>query len=162
MSCVARLRRSACVWPIFWTRRVNPLVSQALKQRLVERRSSPRWRQGRKSATRRMPVRAPPCQPRNTRAMLTVRCRSLVAGVEDKPGDTRSQGGGKRRIGSADRGTPAAGSLPREQAESEYRKAIAAVNQGRVPEALDSLRTALRLDAFGVAARQRWSSSCWK
>ncbi len=77
-----------------------------------------------------------------------------VAGVEDKPGDTRSQGGGKSgESAPLIERTPAAGS-PREQAESEYRKAIAAVNQGRVPEALDSLRTALRLDAFRVAARQ--------
>ena len=43
---------------------------------------------------------------------------------------------------------------PRERAESEYRKAIVAVNQGRVSESLDSLRNALRQDGFHVASRQ--------
>lgn len=49
--------------------------------------------------------------------------------------------------------TPAAGS-PHERAESEYRKAIAAVNQGRVSEAVDSLRNALHQDSLHVASRQ--------
>ena len=49
--------------------------------------------------------------------------------------------------------TPAAGS-PHERAESEYRKAIAAVNQGRVSEAVGSLRNALRQDSLHVASRQ--------
>lgn len=43
---------------------------------------------------------------------------------------------------------------PRERAESEYRKAIVAVNQGRVSESLDSLRNALRQDGLHVASRQ--------
>lgn len=43
---------------------------------------------------------------------------------------------------------------PRERAETEYRKAIAAVNQGRVAEALEGLRNALRQDALHVASRQ--------
>ncbi len=43
---------------------------------------------------------------------------------------------------------------PRERAEAEYRKAIAAVNQGRVVEALDGLRNVLKLDGFHVASRQ--------
>lgn len=43
---------------------------------------------------------------------------------------------------------------PRERAESEYRKAIAAVNQGRMAEALDDLRNALRQDGLHVASRQ--------
>ncbi|MBK8894652.1 MAG: tetratricopeptide repeat protein [Propionivibrio sp.] len=49
--------------------------------------------------------------------------------------------------------TDAAGS-PRERVENEYRKAISAVNQGRVAEALDGLRNALRLDSLHVASRQ--------
>lgn len=49
--------------------------------------------------------------------------------------------------------TPAAGS-PHERAESGYRKAIAAVNQGRVSEAVGSLRHALRQDSLHVASRQ--------
>lgn len=49
--------------------------------------------------------------------------------------------------------TDALGS-PRERAESEYRKAIVAVNQGRVTESMDGLRNALRQDAFHVASRQ--------
>lgn len=43
---------------------------------------------------------------------------------------------------------------PRERAEVEYRKAIAAVNQGRVDEALAGLRSALQQDGFHQAARQ--------
>ncbi len=47
----------------------------------------------------------------------------------------------------------AAGS-PRDRAEGEYRKAIAAVNQGRLAEAMDGLRSALRQDVFHSASRQ--------
>jgi len=49
--------------------------------------------------------------------------------------------------------TEATGS-PRDRAESEYRKAIAAVNQGRVDEALTGLRNALQQDHFHQASRQ--------
>ena len=47
----------------------------------------------------------------------------------------------------------AAGS-PRERAEADYRKAIVALNQGRLDEAVDGLRKALRDDAMHVGARQ--------
>ena len=43
---------------------------------------------------------------------------------------------------------------PRERAESEYRKAISAVNQGRIDEAVDGLRNALRQDVLHSASRQ--------
>ena len=43
---------------------------------------------------------------------------------------------------------------PQEHAELEYRKAIAAVNQGRVDEALMGLRNALRQDGFHLPSRQ--------
>lgn len=43
---------------------------------------------------------------------------------------------------------------PRERAESEYRKAIAALNQGRLDDAVDGLRSALRDDSLHVGARQ--------
>jgi MSHA biogenesis protein MshN len=43
---------------------------------------------------------------------------------------------------------------PRERAEAEYRKAITAVNQGRVDEALAGLRNTLQQDGFHQAARQ--------
>lgn len=43
---------------------------------------------------------------------------------------------------------------PRERADAEYRKAIAAVNQGRVTEALDGLRNVLQQDSYHVASRQ--------
>ena len=49
--------------------------------------------------------------------------------------------------------TDALGS-PRDRAETEYRKAISAVNQGRVDEALTGLRNALRQDAYHLASRQ--------
>jgi len=49
--------------------------------------------------------------------------------------------------------TDAAGS-PRERAEADYRKAINAVNQGRVSEALEGLRNALRQDGQHSASRQ--------
>ena len=41
-----------------------------------------------------------------------------------------------------------------ERAESAYRKAIAAVNEGRIGEATDALRAALKADARHVASRQ--------
>ena len=44
--------------------------------------------------------------------------------------------------------------LPRDRVEAVYRKAIAAVNQGRVNEALDMLQDVLRQDNLHVAARQ--------
>ena len=43
---------------------------------------------------------------------------------------------------------------PRERAESEYRKALAAVNQGRLEEAIDDLHNALRHDVLHSASRQ--------
>lgn len=43
---------------------------------------------------------------------------------------------------------------PRERAESEYRKALAAVNQGRLEEAIDDLHSALRHDVLHSASRQ--------
>jgi len=49
--------------------------------------------------------------------------------------------------------TDAVGS-PRERVEAEYRKAIIAVNQGRVDEALTGLRNALQQDGFHQASRQ--------
>jgi len=49
--------------------------------------------------------------------------------------------------------TEVAGS-PRERAESSYRKAIGAVNQGRVGDAVDGLRSALREDGLHSASRQ--------
>lgn len=42
----------------------------------------------------------------------------------------------------------------RERAEAEYRKAIVAVNQGRIAEAVDGLRNALRQDPLHIASRQ--------
>lgn len=43
---------------------------------------------------------------------------------------------------------------PRDRADAAYRKAIAAVNQGRVNEALETLRDVLRMDGLHVASRQ--------
>jgi MSHA biogenesis protein MshN len=43
---------------------------------------------------------------------------------------------------------------PQQRAESEYRKALALVQQGRVTEAIDSLNQAVQLDAQHSAARQ--------
>jgi len=45
-------------------------------------------------------------------------------------------------------------STPAERAESEYRRAIAFVNQGRVSEGLEGLRSALSIDAAHDGARQ--------
>lgn len=47
-----------------------------------------------------------------------------------------------------------AAASPRERADSAYRKAIAALNEGRVDEAVDGLRNALRDDGLHGAARQ--------
>lgn len=73
--------------------------------------------------------------------------------VDAKAVDKRRDGG---RMGASPpviERTPAAGSA-HERAESEYRKAIAAVNQGRLAEATDALREALRQEALHVGARQ--------
>ncbi len=43
---------------------------------------------------------------------------------------------------------------PRERAENEYRKALAAVNQGRLEEAIDDLHNALRHDVLHSVSRQ--------
>lgn len=43
---------------------------------------------------------------------------------------------------------------PRDRAETAYRKAIAAVNQGRISEALETLQDVLRMDGLHVASRQ--------
>jgi len=43
---------------------------------------------------------------------------------------------------------------PRERAESEYRKALGGLNQGRLGEAVEGLRGALKQDALHAAARQ--------
>ena len=47
----------------------------------------------------------------------------------------------------------AAGS-PRERAEADYRKAIVALNQGRLDDAVDGLRKTLRDDSMHIGARQ--------
>ena len=49
--------------------------------------------------------------------------------------------------------TGATGS-PRERAEAEYRQAIGALNQGRIDDAIDGLRKALRDDPPHIGARQ--------
>lgn len=80
----------------------------------------------------------------------------------DKPaakvGEDSGERGGEKKAGRIESApvierTPAAGS-PHDRAESDYRKAIAAVNQGRVSEAMDSLRSALHQDSLHVASRQ--------
>jgi MSHA biogenesis protein MshN len=43
---------------------------------------------------------------------------------------------------------------PRERAEAEYRKALGVLNQGRLVEAIDGLRAALKQDATHAAPRQ--------
>ena len=77
-----------------------------------------------------------------------------VATVENRPEDKRSapRGKGAESAPVIER-SPASGS-PHEQAEGEYRKAVLALNQGRVTEAADNLRAALRRDEFHAAARQ--------
>lgn len=65
--------------------------------------------------------------------------------------------------GPADAGSPPATATvakqvrevtPRQQAESEYRKALPLLQQGRVEEAIDGLAQALRFDPSHAAARQ--------
>lgn len=81
-----------------------------------------------------------------------------VAKVGDEAGEQNVEKSGEkssRRVESAPliERTPVAGS-PHDRAESDYRKAIAAVNQGRVSEAMDSLRSAVHQDGLHVASRQ--------
>ena len=93
----------------------------------------------------------PPVASAMTATPLPDKPVAKVADKTDLDEGEKSSG----RIGSTPviERTPAAGS-PHERAESEYRKAIAAVNQGRVSEAVGSLRHALRQDSLHVASRQ--------
>ena len=93
----------------------------------------------------------PPVASAMTATPLPDKPVAKVADKTDLDEGEKSSG----RIGSTPviERTPAAGS-PHERAESEYRKAIAAVNQGRVSEAVDSLRNALHQDSLHVASRQ--------
>lgn len=93
----------------------------------------------------------PPVASAMTATPLPDKPVAKVADKTDLDEGEKSSG----RIGSTPviERTPAAGS-PHDQAESEYRKAIAAVNQGRVSEAVDSLRNALHQDSLHVASRQ--------
>lgn len=93
----------------------------------------------------------PPVASAMTATPLPDKPVAKVADKTDLDEGEKSSG----RIGSTPviERTPAAGS-PHERAESEYRKAIAAVNQGRVSEAVDSLRNALYQDSLHVASRQ--------
>jgi len=61
--------------------------------------------------------------------------------------------GGKTPSAPVIERTPAGGSA-RERAENEYRKAVAAVNQGRMSIAMDGLREVLHQDGLHVASRQ--------
>lgn len=69
------------------------------------------------------------------------------------PSSVASPEGQRAGKGSAIEKTDAVGT-PRERAESDYRKAIAVVNQGRMAEAIDTLLSALRHDGEHVPARQ--------
>ncbi len=93
----------------------------------------------------------PPVASAMTATPLPDKPVAKVADKTDLDEGEKSSG----RIGSTPviERTPAAGS-PHDRAESEYRKAIAAVNQGRVSEAVDSLRNALHQDSLHVASRQ--------
>ncbi|MFT3849250.1 MAG: tetratricopeptide repeat protein [Propionivibrio sp.] len=80
--------------------------------------------------------------------------QKLTAKLEGKSGDTLDpRGAATVDAKPVIERTPVLGS-PHERAENEYRKALAAVNQGRVPEAMDDLREALRQEALHSAARQ--------
>ncbi|MBK7423487.1 MAG: tetratricopeptide repeat protein [Propionivibrio sp.] len=90
--------------------------------------------------------------------------RQVQAGETSMPAASGAtpQGSGKSARNSRDgivatnptiERTDAQGSS-RERAEAEYRKAIAAVNQGRIAEAVDGLRNALRQDPLHIASRQ--------
>jgi MSHA biogenesis protein MshN len=49
-------------------------------------------------------------------------------------------------------------STPQQQSETEYRKAVALMHQGRADEAIAGMESALRLDARNAAARQSLAS----
>ena len=90
-----------------------------------------------------------------TEANERAAARSKVAETEPKPvpSSVMPQVSSKSTKPPAIERTDAVGSQ-RERAESDYRKAISAVNQGRVDEALAGLRNALRQDGFHSASRQ--------
>lgn len=79
--------------------------------------------------------------------------RALPEKTVAKGGEKSVEASGRQVDSPVIERTPATGS-PRERADNEYRKAVAAVNQGRVAEAIDGLRASLQQDAMQVAARQ--------
>ena len=96
---------------------------------------------------------------------------ATVAGVTEKPLPAKNKGGAERTTIEAKvlpiplepserpvkppriERSESVGT-PHERAESGYRKAIAAVNQGRVSEAIDGLHVALQQDGLHSASRQ--------
>lgn len=69
-----------------------------------------------------------------------------------KPQGSSAPSGKLAKAGAIERSDVAVS--PRERAENSYRKAIAAVNQGRIDEAIEALHHALRDDAMHSASRQ--------
>ena len=84
----------------------------------------------------------------------TLLADTVVARLGEKTGEvTDDKSCGRIESAPVIERTPANGS-PHERAESEYRKAISAVNQGRVSEAMDGLRNALDQESLHAASRQ--------
>ena len=110
------------------------------------------------SATEPGGAKPKPVQPSKPPIASVTTARPITEKAVAKLGEKNAEVSAKQIDGRIDSApvierTPAAGS-PHERAESEYRKAIAAINQGRVPEAMDSLRNALHQDSLHVASRQ--------
>ena len=78
---------------------------------------------------------------------------ALVTAVPPATASTTAATPAKASRPAAIERTDVAGTPP-ERAEAEYRKAIAAVNQGRLGEAQEGLFAALRADPFHAASRQ--------
>lgn len=114
------------------------------------------------SATEPGEMKSKPTQPSKPPTAAVTAARPIAEKAVAKPGEKNAelpakqidaQINGRSEAAPAIERTPANGS-PHERAENDYRKAITAVNQGRVSEAIDNLRNALRQDSLHVASRQ--------
>lgn len=107
----------------------------------------------RKNGVRSMPARTESAMPVESEAAGKKNSRAEDVERSRSPSVPAKAAAGKREgVVSIER-TEVIGS-PRERAEAEYRKAIAALNLGREAEALDGLRAALRQDGLHTASRQ--------
>lgn len=110
------------------------------------------------TSLRLLPEREPPPAPRATVPASPKAAASVATGSIGVPGSASTAAAAPAPAAKA--GGPmlieksAASGSPHERAEGEYRKAIGVLNAGRLTEAVDGLRAALRQEGAHTASRQ--------